>query len=95
VHAALAGCSGRLIVYTEWCRCSVPVRHADPPAYTKLVLGAFSASLLHGTMVMCCPGFLTPYDVDDFENALSRVLGANEAPVFCTLRTRKCCEVFL
>jgi NAD+ kinase len=40
-------------------------------------------------------GFLTPYDVDDFENALSRVLGANEAPVFCTLRTRKCCEVFL
>jgi hypothetical protein len=42
-----------------------------------------------------CAGFLTPYDVDDFENALSRVLGANEAPVFCTLRTRKCCEVFL
>lgn len=42
-----------------------------------------------------CAGFLTPYDVDDFENALERVLGANEAPVFCTLRTRKCCEVFL
>jgi NAD+ kinase len=59
------------------------------------VLGAFSASLLDGSMVMCFAGFLTPYDVDDFENALSRVLGANEAPVFCTLRTRKCCEVFL
>lgn len=40
-------------------------------------------------------GFLTPYDVDDYANALTRVLGANDAPVFCTLRTRKCCEVFL
>jgi len=40
-------------------------------------------------------GFLTPYDVDDFQGALERVLGANSAPVFCTLRTRKCCEVFL
>lgn len=40
-------------------------------------------------------GFLTPYDVEDFQNALGRVLGTDEHPVFCTLRTRKCCEVFL
>ena len=43
----------------------------------------------------CLAGFLTPYDVDDFQGALERVLDANNAPVFCTLRTRKCCEVFL
>lgn len=43
----------------------------------------------------CLAGFLTPYDVDDFQGALERVLDANSAPVFCTLRTRKCCEVFL
>lgn len=39
-------------------------------------------------------GFLTPFDVTDFADTLSRVWNANEAPVFCTLRTRKCCEVF-
>lgn len=39
-------------------------------------------------------GFLTPYDVGDFKGALDRVLDANNTPVFCTLRTRKCCEVF-
>ena len=46
-----------------------------------------------------CPGtaagFLTPYDIADFRGALERVLGANDSPVFCTLRTRKCCEVYL
>mmetsp|Transcript_364 Transcript_364/g.1123 ORF Transcript_364/g.1123 Transcript_364/m.1123 type:complete len:413 (-) Transcript_364:69-1307(-) len=40
-------------------------------------------------------GFLTPFDVADFKNTLSRVLAANEAnPVFCTLRTRKTCKVY-
>ncbi len=46
----------------------------------------------HSLMVA---GFLTPYDVEDFQNALGRVLGTDEHPVFCTLRTRKCCEVFM
>ena len=39
-------------------------------------------------------GFLTPFDVEEFETCLQRVLGANEKPVFCTLRTRRRCEVF-
>ena len=39
-------------------------------------------------------GFLTPFDVTDFADTLSRVWDANGTPVFCTLRTRKCCEVF-
>ena len=39
-------------------------------------------------------GFLTPFDVSDFENCLTRVLEANTHPVYCTLRTRKRCEVY-
>ena len=39
-------------------------------------------------------GFLTPFDVDDYAACLQRVLDANENPVFCTLRTRRRCEVF-
>ena len=39
-------------------------------------------------------GFLTPFDVTDYADTLARVWAANRTPVFCTLRTRKCCEVF-
>ena len=39
-------------------------------------------------------GFLTPFDAGDFKPCLSRVLAANQDPVFCTLRTRKRCEVY-
>lgn len=39
-------------------------------------------------------GFLTPFDAGDFQPCLSRVLAANQDPVFCTLRTRKRCEVY-
>lgn len=39
-------------------------------------------------------GFLTPFDAGDFKPCLGRVLAANQDPVFCTLRTRKRCEVF-
>eukprot|EP00892_Ulva_mutabilis_P002108 jgi/Ulvmu1/11899/UM081_0058.1 len=39
-------------------------------------------------------GFLTPFEASNFESLLNRVLGANEQAVFCTLRTRLCCEVF-
>ena len=38
-------------------------------------------------------GFLTPFDVDGFESILNRVLDANSNHVYCTLRTRKRCEV--
>ena len=38
-------------------------------------------------------GFLTPFDVDDFISILNRVLDANSNHVYCTLRTRKRCEV--
>lgn len=39
-------------------------------------------------------GFLTPFDVSDYPACLSRVLNANAAPLYCTLRMRKRCEVF-
>ncbi|KAK9804759.1 hypothetical protein WJX72_003791 [[Myrmecia] bisecta] len=39
-------------------------------------------------------GFLTPFDVEDYQACLLRVLAANDEPVFCTLRTRKRCEVY-
>jgi NAD+ kinase len=39
-------------------------------------------------------GFLTPFDAGDFEACLDRVLSAADLPVFCTLRTRKRCQVF-
>ncbi|KAL0041291.1 hypothetical protein WJX77_011249 [Trebouxia sp. C0004] len=39
-------------------------------------------------------GFLTPFDAGDFKPCLGRVLAANQDPVFCTLRTRKRCEVY-
>ncbi|KAI8469594.1 MAG: ATP-NAD kinase-like domain-containing protein [Monoraphidium minutum] len=39
-------------------------------------------------------GFLTPFDANDFKACLSRVLAANSAPLYCTLRTRKRCEVY-
>ena len=38
-------------------------------------------------------GFLTPFDVDDFAGILGKVLDANSQRVYCTLRTRKRCEV--
>lgn len=38
-------------------------------------------------------GFLTPFDAGDFEACLESVLNATEQPVFCTLRTRKRCEL--
>jgi NAD+ kinase len=38
-------------------------------------------------------GFLTPFDVTTYAETLSRVIGGS-GPVFCTLRTRKRCEVF-
>lgn len=40
-------------------------------------------------------GFLTPFDAQDFRTPLQRVLSANKEPLFCTLRTRKRCEVFM
>ncbi len=46
------------------------------------------ASFAMGTL-----GFLTPFDAADFEACLQRVLSATELPVFCTLRTRKRCEL--
>lgn len=39
-------------------------------------------------------GFLTPFDANDFETCLGRVLDANRHPVYCTLRSRKRCEVY-
>ena len=39
-------------------------------------------------------GFLTPFDVTQFATTLTCVWAADQAPVYCTLRTRKCCEVF-
>ncbi|EIE19085.1 ATP-NAD kinase [Coccomyxa subellipsoidea C-169] len=47
------------------------------------------ASFAMGTL-----GFLTPFDAADFQECLQRVLTATELPVFCTLRTRKRCELF-
>lgn len=47
------------------------------------------ASFALGTL-----GFLTPFDIADFESCLSRVLDANASPVYCTLRTRKRCDVY-
>ncbi|EFJ48692.1 hypothetical protein VOLCADRAFT_117441 [Volvox carteri f. nagariensis] len=38
-------------------------------------------------------GFLTPFDVANFEATLERVLDTNSQPLYCTLRTRKRCEV--
>jgi len=39
-------------------------------------------------------GFLTPFDVHDFESHLTRVLRADfDHPLMCTLRTRKKCDV--
>lgn len=39
-------------------------------------------------------GFLTPFDVNDFSSCLTRVLDANKHALYCTLRTRKRCEVY-
>lgn len=47
------------------------------------------ASFAMGTL-----GFLTPFDAADFEKCLSRVMDANDDPVYCTLRTRKRCDVY-
>ena len=38
-------------------------------------------------------GFLTPFESADAAVTLERVLAADQAPVFCTLRTRRRCEV--
>ena len=38
-------------------------------------------------------GFLTPFESADAAATLERVLAADQAPVFCTLRTRRRCEV--
>ena len=39
-------------------------------------------------------GFLTPFDAADYAPCLERVLAASpQQPVYCTLRTRKRCEV--
>ena len=38
-------------------------------------------------------GFLTPFESADAAAVLERVLAADQAPVFCTLRTRRRCEV--
>ena len=38
-------------------------------------------------------GFLTPFDAADSAAVLSRVLAANAQPLYCTLRSRKRCEV--
>lgn len=40
-------------------------------------------------------GFLTPFDANDFPSCLSRVISANTNPLYCTLRTRKRCEVYV
>ena len=47
------------------------------------------ASFAMGTL-----GFLTPFDASQFQDCLSRVLDANANPVYCTLRTRKRCDLF-
>lgn len=36
---------------------------------------------------------MTPFDAADFRACLERVLAANTTPLFCTLRTRKRCQV--
>ncbi|KAG2433044.1 hypothetical protein HXX76_008771 [Chlamydomonas incerta] len=38
-------------------------------------------------------GFLTPFDASTFAPTLERVLDTTSQPLFCTLRTRKRCEV--
>ncbi|GLC37249.1 hypothetical protein PLESTB_001143800 [Pleodorina starrii] len=38
-------------------------------------------------------GFLTPFDACKFESTLERVLDTDSQPIYCTLRTRKRCEV--
>ena len=38
-------------------------------------------------------GFLTPFESGEALATLERVLAADHAPVFCTLRTRRRCEV--
>lgn len=38
-------------------------------------------------------GFLTPFDVVDYENILGCLLKSNEVPMYATLRTRLRCEV--
>ena len=38
-------------------------------------------------------GFLTPFDAGDYRAVLRRVLAANAAPLYCTRRSRKRCEV--
>ena len=38
-------------------------------------------------------GFLTPFDVAEYASCLAQVLEAADKPVFCTLRTRKRCEL--
>ena len=38
-------------------------------------------------------GFLTPFDAAHFAPTLERVLDTASQPLFCTLRTRKRCEV--
>ena len=38
-------------------------------------------------------GFLTPFESAEALATLERVLAADHAPVFCTLRTRRRCEV--
>lgn len=38
-------------------------------------------------------GFLTPFESTDAGDTLERVLAADHTPVFCTLRTRRRCEV--
>ena len=45
-------------------------------------------SLAMGTL-----GFLTPFDARQAVPALAALLNANEAAVYCTLRTRKICSV--
>ena len=40
-------------------------------------------------------GFLTPFDIQDYRVRLQRVIEANDNKVFCTLRTRKRCEIRL
>lgn len=38
-------------------------------------------------------GFLTPFDINDFEATLCKVLSADKQPVPCTLRTRLRCKL--
>lgn len=60
----------------------------------------------HGTQIVhpipkqattcACSGFLTPFDANDFKHCLERVLASSKAggqPIYCTLRTRKRCEL--